>query len=265
MALIHVQNAKHRDKEITILVIMPLARYKSRKKSVTTIIDVVRPSLPAITNNTLPNHILGATGNLGTQVVCQALEASYYVTILVRNEKNLQFKRHHLRNPNLVILVGSVLSRDDLDRAIRDQDAVINCLGSRIMASDINICSKSQRIINQSMMKNKVRRLIVVGCGKNQNVSGFQKFFSWFTTKGKALADKETQESIVKQDTEFIDWTIVRPAKLYDGELTNYRINEPLTMMKISRASVAHFILRELRTSLWLNKTPTISGFEKKS
>ncbi|CAG8728985.1 9808_t:CDS:2 [Cetraspora pellucida] len=245
---------------------MPLAKYKSPKKSVTTIIDVVRPSLPAITNNTLPNHILGATGNLGTQVVCQALEASYYVTILVQNEKNLQFKRHHLRNPNLVILVGSVFSRDDLNRAIRDQDAVINCLGSRMMlASDIKICSKSQKIINQSMMENKVRRLIVVGCAKNQKVSVFQKFFSWFTIKGKMLADKEIQELIVKLDTEFIDWTIVKPGKLYDGELTNYRINDPLTMMKISRASVAHFILRELRTGIWLNKAPTISGFEKKS
>ncbi|KAF0474608.1 NADP-binding protein [Gigaspora margarita] len=247
---------------------MPLAKFKSRKKSITTIIDVVRPSIPIITNNTLPNHILvlGATGNLGTQVVCQALEASYYVTILVRNEKRLQFKRHHLRNPNLVILVGSVLSRDDLNRAIRDQDAVINCLGSRMMpSSEIKLCSKSQRIINQSMMENKVRRLIVVGCAENQKASRFQKFLGWFTTKGKLLADKVTQESIVKQDTEFIDWTIVRTGKLYDGELTNYRINEPFTMMKISRASVANFIIRELRTSLWLNKTPTISGFEKKS
>ncbi|CAG8800915.1 25999_t:CDS:2, partial [Gigaspora rosea] len=207
------------NKAINILVIMQLAKFKSRKKSITTIIDVVRPSIPTNTNNISPNHILvlGATGNLGTQVVCQALEASYYVTILVRNENRLQFKRHHLRNPNLVILVGSVLSRDDLNRAIRDQDAVINCLGSRMMpASEIKICSKSQRIINQSMMENKVRRLIVVGCAENQKASRLQKFLGWFTTKGKLFADKETQESIVKQDTEFIDWTIVRTGKLYD-------------------------------------------------
>ncbi|CAH1760608.1 12788_t:CDS:2 [Entrophospora sp. SA101] len=114
--------------------------------------------------------VLGATGRLGTQVVNQALEASYHVTALVRNDSNLPFARHQLRNPNLVIMVGSVLSRKDLDKVIEGQDVVINCIGPRLLfpsSDNMEICSCSQKLIIESMIEHKVRRLIVV---TSQNV-----------------------------------------------------------------------------------------------
>ncbi|RIA88698.1 hypothetical protein C1645_774366 [Glomus cerebriforme] len=210
--------------------------------------------------------VLGATGDLGIQVLYQALEASYHVTILIRSDKNLPFESHYLRNPNLVIIVGSVLSREDMNKAVEGQDAIINCLGPRALwTGDVDICSRSQKIIIESMKFYGVRRIIVVssqgvGNGNGKQVGRIQNFFGF----GKFMVDKEIQERYIKESSEFLDWTIIRPGKLYNGELTgHYKLNENLTLMKISRANVAHFILKELQTSVWLKRTPTINGYEK--
>src|SRR5881392_194893 len=108
--------------------------------------------------------VLGATGRLGAQVVNQALESSYHVTALVRSDSNLPFAKHQLRNPNLVIMVGSVLSREDLDKVIEGKDVVINCIGPKLLfpsSDDTDICSCSQKLIIESMIDHGVRRLIV--------------------------------------------------------------------------------------------------------
>src|SRR5688572_7668655 len=98
--------------------------------------------------------VLGATGRLGAQVVNQALDASYHVTALVRSDSNLPFTRYQLRNPNLVIMVGSVLSRYDLDKVIEGKDAVINCIGPHPLFNNnhLDICSRSQQLVIDSMI-----------------------------------------------------------------------------------------------------------------
>lgn len=210
--------------------------------------------------------VLGATGRLGAQVVNQALDASYHVTALVRSDLNLPFTRYQLRNPNLVIMVGSVLSRKDLDKVIEGQDAVINCLGPHLLFNnnDIDICSRSQQLIIDSMINHGVRRLIVVstqGVGDSSvNISSTQKFFGRLFS-GKILDDKEMQEKIIMKYSDQLDWTIIRPGKLSNGNLTNkWRLNDKLTFTKISRANVACFIMKELRNSDWLQRALTISG-----
>jgi len=209
--------------------------------------------------------VLGATGRLGAQVVNQALEASYHVTALVRTDLNLPFTRYQLRNPNLVIRVGSVLSRDDLDKVMEGQDAVINCIGPRLFNNnDIDVCSKSQQLIMDSMIQYGVRRLIVVslqGVGDSYTrTSSMQKFFGRLFS-GKILDDKETQEKIVMKYSDQIDWTIIRPGRLSNGNLTNkWKLNDNFSNTKISRANVACFIMKELRTSSWSKQALTINS-----
>jgi len=207
--------------------------------------------------------VLGATGRLGTQVVNQALDASYHVTALVRSDSKLPFSRYQLRNPNLVIRKGSVLSRSDLDQVVEGQDAVINCIGPRpFNNNDIDICSRSQQFIMDSMLHHKVRRLIVVslqGVGDSCRSGSMQKFFGRLFT-GKLLDDKEMQEKLVMKYSDQIDWTIIRPGRLYNGSITHrWKVNDDLTT-KISRANVACFILKELRTSAWVKQALTLNS-----
>jgi len=277
---------------------MTISKIKSRQNKHNAI-DIISYSpnvIPMITidpDDLIPStmrgkHILvlGATGRLGSQVVNQALEASYHVTALVRNDHKLPFARYQLRNPNLVIMVGSVVSRKDLDKVIEGQDIVINCIGPRPLfpsSDDIDICSYSQKLIIESMIDYKVRRLIVVTSqnvidldyndkgNNNYNYNNdelstpskipmMQKFFVKIFS-GKILNDKKLQETIIINNSDHIDWTIIRPGKLYNGQLTKqYKLNDKSNFTKVSRANVAHFIMKELRNSNWLKKTPNINS-----
>ncbi|RIB15328.1 hypothetical protein C2G38_2192647 [Gigaspora rosea] len=281
---------------------MTIASKKSRQPHKNNTIDVMIqpkhqmvPHTPTIIPNLMYNidpddyvpstmrgkHILvlGATGGLGAQVVNQALEASYHVTALVQNDVNLPFTRRQLRNPNLVIVVGSVLRRDDLDKVVEHQDAIINCLGPKpLFAVDIDICSRSQQVIISSMKRYGVRRLIAVtsqgvtddfddnkimksSCTiQPQITNGIQKLFENLFS-GKILQDKAVQERIIINNNKHIDWTIIRPGKLTNGQLTNeYSVNEKSNFNKVSRANVAHFILKELRSSEWVRKCVSVNS-----
>ena len=75
-------------------------------------------------------------------------------------------------------------------------------------------------------------------------------------------ADHGRQESYVKQSG--LDWTIVRPGSFTDGERTgHYRHGFPstdkTTTLKISRADVADFMLKQVPDETYLHKTPGLS------
>ena len=76
------------------------------------------------------------------------------------------------------------------------------------------------------------------------------------------LTDHERQEQDVKQSG--LDWTIVRPGAFVEGARTgNYRHGFPGTdktsKLKISRADVAEFILKQLVDDSYLHQTPSLS------
>jgi putative NADH-flavin reductase len=78
----------------------------------------------------------------------------------------------------------------------------------------------------------------------------------------EAYADHQVQEEYVKKSR--LDWTIVRPGAFTDGPLTGtYRYGFPATdkttKLKISRADVADFMLRQLSEAAYVRKTPGLS------
>jgi putative NADH-flavin reductase len=78
----------------------------------------------------------------------------------------------------------------------------------------------------------------------------------------EVFADHERQENEVKQS--HLDWTIVRPGAFIDGKHTgNYRHgfpgNDKTIKLKISRADVADFLLKQLVDDSYLYKTPSVS------
>jgi len=78
----------------------------------------------------------------------------------------------------------------------------------------------------------------------------------------RAYADHVSQEDCVKQSQ--LDWTIVRPAAFTDGDRTGkYRHGfsgtDKALKLKISRADVADFMLKQLTDRTYLYKTPGLS------
>ena len=77
-----------------------------------------------------------------------------------------------------------------------------------------------------------------------------------------AFADHALQEELVKQSG--LDWIIARAGSLVDGPRTGvYRhgfpVTEKGTSLKISRADVADFMLKQLTSDEYLRQTPGLS------
>ena len=68
--------------------------------------------------------VFGATGGTGKLVVQQALQAGYFVTVVVRNPAAFT-----IQHPQLEIIKGDVFQPPTFENAIKGKDAVISCLG----------------------------------------------------------------------------------------------------------------------------------------
>lgn len=204
--------------------------------------------------------VFGATGGTGRQVVEQAIEQGYKVTAFVRNPAKLDIK-----HTNLKVVRGDAMDITSVEQAVQGQDAVVCVLGAGRKRTGTIRSEGTQQII-LAMEKASIRRFIcqsTLGVGDSwENLNFFWKYIMFGFLLRQVFADHERQESYVKQSD--LDWTIVRPGAFVHGERTgNYRHGFPSTdktsKLKISRADVADFILKQLTDDLYIHKTPGVS------
>lgn len=204
--------------------------------------------------------IFGATGTVGRQVVQQALAQGHTVTAFARNPAKL-----NLQHSQLSFIQGDVMDSEAVELAISGQDAVICVLGSGKQLTSTIRSDGTQQII-QAMQKVEVRRLIcqsTLGAGDSWgNLDFYWKYIMFGFILRKVFADHERQEALVQNSK--LDWTIVRPGAFIDGPLTGkYRHSFPGTdrniTLKVSRADVADFILKQLSDQSSLYQTPSLS------
>jgi len=207
--------------------------------------------------------IFGSTGGTGRQLVEQALKQGYTVTAFARNPENLQ-----LKNPRLQTIQGDVMDLSSVENAMQNQDAVLSSIGSP--ANKIGtVRSTGTKNIIQAMEKTGIRRFICqtsLGYGDSRKVLDQTPFYFKYIIVPfilrKGFADHELQESYIKNSQ--LDWVIVRPGNLTDDNHTgDYRHGFAATdkkiKVKISRADVADFMLKQLTNDTYLHKTPGLS------
>lgn len=204
--------------------------------------------------------IFGATGTVGQQVVKQALDQGHWVTAFARNPARLD-----IQHPQLKRVRGDVMDFPAVEQAVRDQDVVVCVLGSGNQLTG-TVRSEGTRQIIRAMEKTGVRRLIcqsTLGAGDSWGSLNFYwKYIMFSLILRNVFVDHEKQETYVRQSQ--LDWTIVRPGAFLDGERTGrYRHGFPGTdktsQLKISRADVADFILKQLTDQTYLHQTPGLS------
>lgn len=207
--------------------------------------------------------IFGATGGTGRQLVEQSLEQGHAVTAFARNPTQLDIK-----HPNLKIVQGDVMDFASVQRAMQGQEAVLSALGSP--ANKIGtIRSEGTRNIMRAMEMTGIRRFVCqtsLGYGDSRKVLNRTPFiFKYIIVPfilRKGFADHALQEEYIKHSQ--LDWIIVRPGNLTDGNRTGvYRhgfpANDQAIKVKISRADVAEFMLKQLTDNKYLKKTPGLS------
>ncbi len=203
--------------------------------------------------------IFGATGSIGRELVNQALESGYQVSAFVRNPASLKIDHGRFR-----VIQGDVLVPESITAAMKDQDAVLIALGAgkRLLGK---VRSAGTQNIIQAMHEAGVKRLIcqtTLGIGDSRGNLDF--YWKWLMFGGLlrgVYLDHTLQEKLIKESG--LDWTIIRPGSFTDGPLTGrYQhgfSGDQKTTIKISRADVADFMMKQLVDNSYLHATPGLA------
>ncbi|KAK8788846.1 hypothetical protein V5799_021379 [Amblyomma americanum] len=100
--------------------------------------------------------LFGSTGFTGQVVLDYALKQGYEVTVLVRDASRLPKESAAQR-----VVVGDVLKKEDVDKAVQGQDGVVVVLGTRNDLSPTTALSDGLKNILQSMSDHGVKRISV--------------------------------------------------------------------------------------------------------
>ena len=204
--------------------------------------------------------VFGATGDVGKEVVTQALVQGHQVCAFSRKPEKLQ-----LTHQNLELMKGDVLDPSGVSRAIQGQDAVICTLGMPILNKDY-LRAEGTRNILQAMEEQRVRRFVclsVHGARSSRKTLPFHyKYFIIPVLLGRVVKDHEMQQRYIQKSQ--LDWVVVRPVNFTKGPHTeSYKqdftaFGEPATF-KISYADVADFMLKQLVGNKYLHQFPSLS------
>ncbi len=207
--------------------------------------------------------IFGASGGTGRQIVEQAISQGHIVSAFVRNPSAFDFK-----HPNLTLVRGDVMDPVSVEQAMQDHDAVLSSIGSP--ANKIGtIRSEGTNNIIRAMEKAGIKRFICqtsLGYGDSRKVLDQTPFYFKYLIVPfilkKGFADHALQEKYIKQSR--LDWVIVRPGNLTNEERTGvyqhgFPADSKTIRVKISRADVADFMLKQLTDDGYLRKTPGLS------
>lgn len=203
--------------------------------------------------------IFGSTGTIGLQLVKQALGYGHTVTAFVRDPSKLDIKHN-----NLKVIQGDVMISSSVEKAVLGQDAVLCSLGAGLLKSTVR--SEGTKNIVRAMEKTGVRRFIclsTLGVGDSWgNLSFFWKYIMFGGLLRQVYADHVGQEEYVKKSR--LDWTIVRPGAYTEGDRTGkyrhgFSSTDKTTKLKISRADVADYMLKQLTNDTYLHMTPGLS------
>ena len=203
--------------------------------------------------------IFGATGGTGQELVKQALELNYKISVFVRQPEKLKVSVE-----NIQIFKGNVLNQEEVDLAMLGQDVVLCSLGVPANNKSILRTEGTMNIIH-AMRKNAVKRLICqtsLGFGDSKEVLPWHmKYLIVPFILKNAFRDHELKESKIVDSS--LDWTIVRPGNMTNGKRTShykhgFRPDEKIKL-KIARADVAEFMLNQIKEIEYIGKKVGIS------
>ncbi|KAL7836677.1 hypothetical protein AOLI_G00279610 [Acnodon oligacanthus] len=212
--------------------------------------------------------VLGATGQTGQQLVGQALQQGHIVTAIVRNLGKLT-----ITHDNLKVVEGNIFSKDSLKPHFEGQDAVMSCLGfPPAPLAGVTGYTDSITATLSAMQEARVNRYIAMTSWYTEPNSGSKaSFFVRYMLLpmiGSVLSNMYKMEQVL-QETEDIDWTVVRPPGLQNTPVTEKEIlthegyfvpdeNGIPIGQTVSRADVARFMLSLLGTNSWIKKAVAI-------
>jgi len=204
--------------------------------------------------------IIGASAGVGLEAVKRGLNRNHSITTLSRSEIQIDEKK------SLKTLRGDAKNKANLIKSIQNADALIVTLGTSKDMKATTLFSDFAQLILEIHKENKIHVPFIFvtgfGAGESKNyVPWLVKMFLKYLLKD-VYADKTKMEEIITNSD--LNWTVVRPGRLLDKELTEkYRVENTLfkgiNIGGINRADVADFLIKQAEKQTELKKYVAIS------
>ncbi|MFT3844106.1 MAG: NAD(P)H-binding protein [Lacibacter sp.] len=204
--------------------------------------------------------VFGATGQVGIQVVQQALWRNYQVKAFGRNVFDLKIENDHLG-----LVKGALFDEGEVYDALKDCDAVISTIGGAFDGTDKARSLGIKNIIKQMKKAGKKRIIALGGMGilnfdENSLLIDQENYPPEYIPVGN-----EHRKAFEYLNESGLDWTFVcSPDISNDGPTGNYitSINYPPQPNKyrINAGDLAQFMLNELEKNQCVQQRVGISA-----
>lgn len=190
--------------------------------------------------------ILGMTGRVGSEIAKLALEDKHQVTALVRTPEKITSN-----DDNLSVEKGDVTIKEDVERAMKDADAVISALNT----DGGETLTESMPLIIEAMKAEGIKRIVTIGTAGILNSRVEDDVLRYQSSESKrklTRAAEEHHKTYELLEASELDWTVVCPTYLPDGEATGeYREERnylPEDGKKITVGDTAEFAYKQLES-----------------
>lgn len=186
--------------------------------------------------------IFGATGRVGSLVMQRALDEGHAVTAFVRDASRLK------QQPTKQV-IGDVRVKEDVFQAIEGADLVVSALGT----DKTTTLTEAIPSIIAAMKQFGVKRIVTVGTAgilQSRTDPSKVRYEAGDSNRKLTFAAEEHHRVYNQLKATNLDWTIVCPTYLPDGEATGkYRVEKdhlPVDGKMISVGDTAQFVYDEL-------------------
>jgi len=198
--------------------------------------------------------VLGGTGQLGSEIVKDLVEAGENVTVLVRPTSN----RDRIKDLNISYVVGDILSHGDMEEIFTSNtySTVIDASGQPL-GGDVTYYEKSQHVISKWAAQGKVGHIILhgaTGAGDSahmmitDNIPEYQRL---------SISSKGIAEGILKASG--VPYTIIRhltllPLEFMESGKARLTTNQ-MAVGAITRDGLARLTVQCLNNPACINMT----------
>jgi putative NADH-flavin reductase len=209
--------------------------------------------------------VFGATGRTGLPFINKAVH-TFRIKALVRNPDKMDFQHEHFE-----MIEGDILNKADVEKTIKNADAVINLTG-HTKESPKDLQKRASQYMLEAMEQFGVKRIIsLTGAGVRDPQHDAPKLidkmvvFVMRNLAGDlakyALLDGRDHAELIKNSS--TDWTIVRgPMLTEDPAKGNIQVGYvgKIKGIKLSREDLAGFILNTLIENQYIHKMPFVTN-----
>lgn len=212
--------------------------------------------------------ILGATGGTGQELTEQALALGHTVKVLVRSPDKVA-----LRHDRLEVVKADLLdeSASTLAKKLGGSEVVLSALG--VLSLGItHFYSDTAKLLVAAARQADVKRVMFVSSVGADPAEHEPWWYLWFVRRllinyyvDMARMEQFVMDTLTDTVTEMgaLEWIIIRPSYLTNGKKTGvYRVTPryaPKGGVRISRADLADFMLKQLEGDTYVRRTPAIA------